>query len=262
MPDLAPAPAPAPASDGALFGFIRSLQGSRPWGQLLDAGTGQASLRWVASLDTERWTAVTGSARMAEQLAPLRAQCARPQDRLVLGNWSDSALLAGERFDTVLADYLLGAIEGFAPYWQDRLFERLRPLCHGRFYLVGLEPYVPYRADSAAGRIVGEIGRVRDACLLLSRERPYREYPVDWVLRRMQEAGFRVDEVRRFPIRYGRRFIDSQIDMCLQRLPQWTDRALAQAMAAHLEGLRRRACALSDGEGGLRYGADYVVSAQ
>lgn len=42
----------------------------------------------------------------------------RPQDRLLLGNWADSDFMVNERFDTVIADYLLGAVDGFVPYWQ------------------------------------------------------------------------------------------------------------------------------------------------
>src|SRR5690606_8319512 len=91
---------------------------------------------------TERWTAVTASPRMMDSMRREVGERLRPQDRLLVGNWMDPQLLAGEVYDTVLADYLLGAVEGFAPYWQDRLFARLRPLVGGRLHLVGLEPYV------------------------------------------------------------------------------------------------------------------------
>ena len=43
----------------ALFKHIELLQGKKPWGRLLDAGTGSASLRWITSLDTLSWTAIT-----------------------------------------------------------------------------------------------------------------------------------------------------------------------------------------------------------
>jgi len=32
--------------------------------------------------------------------------------------------------------------------------------------------------------------RLRDACLLLAGERPYREYPADWVLRALRRSSF------------------------------------------------------------------------
>ena len=79
----------------------------------------------------------------------------RENDRLVVGNWVDSELLKGEQFDTVLVDYLIGAIEGFAPYWQDLVFERLRPLVKGRMYITGLEPYVPIVEKDEVGLYVG-----------------------------------------------------------------------------------------------------------
>jgi hypothetical protein len=41
-----------------------------------------------------------------------------PQGRVVLGNWDDSALLEGDQYDVVLADYLIGAMDGFSPFKQ------------------------------------------------------------------------------------------------------------------------------------------------
>lgn len=247
---------------GSMYEVVGQLQGAQPWGSVLDAGTGRGSLSWLLGLDTEGWTAVTGAKRMAEQLARQLEGRMRRQDRLLLGNWMDPALLAGERYDTVLADYLLGAIDGFAPYWQERIFARLRPLVGRRLYVIGLEPYVPYFPDDAAGRIVCEIGRLRDACLLLANERPYREYPMDWTLRQLRLAGFQPLDAQRFAIRYGECFINSQLDMCDQRLLHLRDRSLALSLSEHVAQLRERALALAEAEGGLRHGHDYVIVAE
>lgn len=246
----------------SLYQKVTELQGEKPWGSVLDAGTGRSSMRWLLSLPTERWTAVTGSSRMAEVTRQEIGERMRGVDRLVVGNWMDPDLLTGESFDVVLADYLLGAVDAFAPYWQDQLFPRLKPLVRGRLYVVGLEPYVPYVPEDAAGRVVNEIGRLRDACLLLSGDRPYREYPLDWVLRHLRTAGLRPVEVRRFPIRYGERFINSQLDLCTQSLDRVRDRSVAVALQSHVAQLRERALALAIAEGGLRYGYDYLVAAE
>lgn len=164
----------------ALFRYIETLHGDRAWGSMLDSGTGVKSLQWIETLPTDSWTAITAAPSMVDATREALGEKIRPQDRLLVGNWIDANLLAGETFDTVLVDYLVGAIEGFAPYWQDRAFERLRPLvaAGGRLYVIGLEPYVQYQPKTDSGRIVWEIGRVRDACLLLAGERPYREYPL------------------------------------------------------------------------------------
>lgn len=246
----------------SLYEKVAELQGGMPWGLVLDAGTGRSSMRWLLSLQTERWTAITGSPRMAEATREEIGERMRPQDRLLVANWMDSELLAGESYDTVLADYLLGAIDGFAPYWQDRLFSRLRPLVGRRLYVIGLEPYVPNRPTDPAGKIVNEIGRLRDACLLLSGDRPYREYPLEWVLRHLRLAGLRPVDAHRMPIRYGERFINSQLDLCTHGLERLRDRTLALALQSHIAELRDRALAFAAANGGLRHGHDYIVVAE
>ena len=246
----------------SLFRFIETLHGERPWGRFLDAGTGRQSIRWVSSIETTEWTAITASRRMAAQVQETVGAAMRPDDRILVGNWGNDSLLYGERFDTVLMDYLVGAIEGFSPYWQDRVFERLRPLVAGRLYLIGVEPYVPFAASTAAGRIIHRIGCIRDACLLLAGERPYREFPMDWIARQLGQAGFRVVEARAFPITYRERFINGQLDMCIKRLERIGSDELATAMRAEVEALRAEALALATTEDGLRHGADYVVAAE
>jgi hypothetical protein len=119
----------------------------------------------------------------------------RPYDCIVLGNRADPALLGGARYDTVLADYLIGAVEGFAPYFQHNLLLRLKPLVGRRLYIVGLEPYVNGKADTPDGRLVREIGRFRDSCLLLTADSPYREV-VERMVYRLLQAGAKGDRVR------------------------------------------------------------------
>jgi hypothetical protein len=251
-----------PPTQSALFRYIEELQGERPWGSFLDAGTGTHSIRWVSSLPTQRWVAVTGSSADAKQVSAAAGPARRAQDRIIVANWANPALLAGERFDTVLADYLIGAIEGFAPYFQEDMLSRLSAVAAGRLYIVGLEPYVSQVPTTDAGRLVWEIGRLRDACLSLAGERPYREYPVAWVEARLKAQGFRVVDARRFPIRYRAQFVNLQIDTCAAGLAQLKDRALADALSAHAEELRGRALAFVERENGIAHGFDYVVAAE
>ena len=245
-----------------LFEEINRLQGGEPWGRFLDAGTGTNSIGWISTLDTDRWTAVSGAEAHAIQVRNAVATTHRPQDRIVVGNWADPDLLAGETYDTVLADYLLGAIDGFAPYFQHRLFARLRPLVGQRLYVVGLEPYVAGQPGTAAGRLVWEIGRFRDACLLLAGEQPYREYPAQWAVDHLGASGYRVIAAKRFANRYKDRFVNSQIDMCAPRIAKLADRGLAEALVARGEALRAEALAHVESANGLRHGFDYVLAAE
>ncbi len=247
----------------ALYRHIEQMQGDRPWGAVLDAGTGVNSLSWVAGLPTERWTAVTGSANEADWVREEFAAKQRPKDQVVEGNWADATLLKDEVFDTVLADYLLGAIEGFAPYFQPYLFARLRPLTRGTLYITGLEPYVPtIRPETKAGQIIWEIGRHRDACVLLSGHRPYREYPAQWVVDTLQRSGFAVQAVKHFTIGYKQKFVNAQIDLSSRGLEMVTDRTLAQALKQRGETLRTAALDMINADGALRHCRNYVIVAE
>lgn len=250
------------ASVSLLYRTVTALQGQTLWGDVLDAGTGPGSMRWLQSIDSRSWTAITGAETMARQIRRMPDFQPRDQDRLLVDNWINPELVAGEQFDTVLADYLLGAIEGFAPYWQDQLFPRLRQLTRGYLYVIGLNPYVPYDADHEAGKLITEIGRLRDACLLLAGERPYREYPLEWVLRHLRQAHFKPIDVKQFGIRYGVNFVNSQLDMCAARTQRLRDRGLAVAFNEHIATLRQRALQYLTQEGSLPHGFDYVIQAK
>ena len=249
------------AKTWALFSFIEELQGSTAFGRVLDAGTGPRSLGWLRTLETEAITAVTGDPLMKRQVERIVGDWQRPQDRLVVGNWIDPALLDGEWFDTVLADYLLGSIEGFAPYFQDRLFARLRALTAGRLYLTGVEPYVAERPRGEAGALVWSIGRYRDACLMLLGKTPYREFPLAWVLTQLKQSGFEVAAARKFPARYSAKFVNGQIDLPRPGLERMADRALGEALIARGEALRAKALAHIERDGSLSTGFSYAVAA-
>ncbi len=182
------------------------------WGRMLDAGTGQSSLEWVVSLDCEAWTAVTAEEVRAEGLR--RRLTMRPQDRLLVGNWADGELLAGESFDVVVADYLLGSSDRHAPWFQLDLIRRLADLTRGTLYVVGLEPY------PAGPGLIQEIAALRDSVQLLLGRRPHREVPCEWVYERLRETGMRVEEPVRFENYYDEDFFERELGAVEGLLPQ------------------------------------------
>jgi len=103
-------------SGDSLFDSIARYQGDRPWGRVLDAGAGPHSTSWVAGLDHRGWVGVTADRHMETRIRDRLGLVRSSTGALVRGDWSDPALLLGQAFDTVLADYLLGAMDGCAPY--------------------------------------------------------------------------------------------------------------------------------------------------
>lgn len=246
----------------ALFKYIEHLHVGRSWGRFLDVGTGVKSLQWISSLDTLSWTAVTASSGMAVEAQKSYPKPMRASDSVIVGNWVDESLLKDETFDTVLVDYFVGAVDGYSPYWQDLVFERFRPLVTGRMYVTAVEPYVLKKEKDPCGLFIGDLGRFRDAFLLMVGQRPYREYPSDWVMRALHRAGFRPIEGRRFPIRYGASFVQSQLGMCRDRLHLIESEALRQSLNDEIARLEARGQALISEHGGIPYGFDYVIAAE
>jgi hypothetical protein len=237
---------PNPRREDALFAWFETLHGP-DWGSVLDAGTGEHSLGWLASLDPTSLTAVT-----VEQWREAGLKTVAPQARVVMGQWTDPLLLAGERFDVVLADYVIGAIDGHAPYFQYGFLERIRPHVGRRLYLVGMEP------QPRDGSVLDEVCRTRDAAILLAGHRCYREYPRDLVLRWVEEAGFRVLDSASFPNVLGPRFVNGQLDVAVRKLPLLGDERLRSAFEAHIGELRARALEA----GPQRWGSDWVIAAE
>ena len=247
----------------ALYQYIEQMQGKQPWGSVLDAGTGENSLRWVSDLQTEQWTAVTGSNIEANRTKSAVGDAIRTQDRLLVGNWVDQNLLKSEVFDTVFSDYLLGAVEGFAPCFQPYLYKRLRPHVRTRLYATGLEPYVPIAPpQEPAGKVLWEIGRFRDACVLLKGNVPYREYPAPWVLEHLRLSGFKVIDVKHFNIKYKLPFVDAQIQIATHGLEKFVAPDLVASLIAQAERLKEQALEIIEQEGALRFCRNYVITAE
>lgn len=309
-------------SDDALFGSIEARhQGDqqqqeeyyRPFGRVLDAGTGLHSLRWLATLRGKmgltRCVAVTADPTM-------QRNCQREVQALgvadcfdvVCGNWflqhgqqqhhhrqqqrasndDDNknsqpveeestdlpAIVHDELFDTILADYLIGAMDGFSPYTQDlmlgKLARHLRP--GGRLYLVGLEPLPDSVPDNAAATLVCRIGKVRDACILLAGHRCYREYPLEWIVRQVRDGGPHGDTLRlvhssQFPILYSYATALKQINVGRSKLPiiRRNNAALAAGLATELDALDAQLKTATDAlqstsNGKIELGMDYVVT--
>ena len=78
------------AMGDVLFTTVEKWQGSKPWGRFLDAGTGVHSLKWIQTLQTSAWVAITADHNMRNQIENDNGVVVRDCDRIVVGNWMDS----------------------------------------------------------------------------------------------------------------------------------------------------------------------------
>ena len=269
-------------ADDKLFGCIERNQAAtgKSFGKFLDAGTGTHSLRWMASLigenrqsdslQIDEYTAITADEGMRRNvLKEATTLGIEKEGNIIIGNWQsegpeEEELCHGEMFDTILADYLVGAMDGFSPYYQDLIFPRLNKHLKpgGRLYVVGLNP-IPHQADGDAN-IFCKVTKLRDACILLAGHRCYREYPVEWIERHLENAGLKIVGSSQFPIMYSHAAIVRQLNVARSKLPLFPSKALAKEMGEQIDALERESKAATDRSptGRLRLGFDYVVTAE
>jgi hypothetical protein len=97
-----------------------------------------------------------------------------------------------------------------------------------------------------------------------SGHRCYREYPVEWIERKLVEDNFKIIDVRKFPILYSHASITRQLNVARSKLPLFPSKDLATEMGRTIDALEAEAKAVCEScEGGrIKFGFDYVVSAE
>mmetsp|Transcript_3675 Transcript_3675/g.6979 ORF Transcript_3675/g.6979 Transcript_3675/m.6979 type:complete len:317 (-) Transcript_3675:5048-5998(-) len=255
----------------------------KPYGDFLDAGTGIYSLRWIAGLlyrysdpksplAFRSFVAVTADANFQRDVQA-KAEELEIQEwgSVRLGNWAvgyhgitgEEVVCENEMFDTILADYLVGAVDYFAPFYQDLLLERLARLLRpgGVMYLTGLNP-IPEKASGVADTFC-RVTKLRDACILLARSRPYREHPTDWVVRHLEKSGLDVLDVATFPRKYNYGKIKLQLDEARSTLQFMPDKEIKEAISKQIDNLDdecKKVCeSIPNGE--FELGFDWVITA-
>ena len=306
--------------DDCLFGCIEEQQGTRPFGSVLDAGTGLHSLRWIATLESKGMTdfvAITADTSMQAKVQQEANDLGMSHlGNVLIHNWfapevenhktttttttTTTNPLEGQFFDTILADYLIGAMDAFSPYQQDQIMAKLAKYLKpsGRLYIVGLEP-IPSSVSSSTNNngdnqqhpanIICKVRQVRDACILLAGHACYREYPLSWAMRQVQQcpdlqllhaqndndnhdaksSTSSPPACFRFPILYRHATIVKQINVARSKLKLIANKHASQALAnslAHvldeLEAQSYAATTTNDNDGRIQLGFDYVVAAE
>jgi len=272
-----------------VLNYIENTQESlgRPYGDFLDAGTGIYSLRWIASLlhrhsnpgdklHMSSFVAVTADENFRRDCqAKAEEWGVNDLGEVCVGNWAagyndnniehngEETLCKSKMFDTILCDYLVGAVDYFAPFFQDQLFLRLDKHLKpgGVMYLTGLNP-IPEKADGAAD-IFCRVTKLRDACILLARARPYREFPTDWVVRTLKQTGLKVTKVQTFKNTYDYAKISRQLNAARSTLPFIKNDDLRNTMIKQIDDLDEECKTVLEicPGGSFELGFDWVITA-
>ena len=144
------------------------------------------------------------------------------------------------KFDTILADYLIGAVDGFSPYEQDTILDKLKNHLtpNGRLYIVGMNP-IPDNAPPPAD-VICELRKARDACILLAGHRPYREFPLEWIIRHLQKSKVKVLKTKNFTILHSEESAIRQLKVAQSKLSLMPHNPLRNGMESYLNDLDNR----------------------
>eukprot|EP01095_Lingulamoeba_sp_RSL-Kostka_P004793 TRINITY_DN16010_c0_g1_i1.p1 TRINITY_DN16010_c0_g1~~TRINITY_DN16010_c0_g1_i1.p1 ORF type:complete len:397 (+),score=105.03 TRINITY_DN16010_c0_g1_i1:71-1261(+) len=231
--------------------------GIKDWGSILDAGTGNHSIDWLLKCPRQSLAAITGDKKYNDVILKNFGDRLQETDELVLGNWLDKDLLKGRQFDFVIADYLLGAIEAYSPYFQDLLFDRLYPHVKERLYVVGLEPF-PDHTSSKQGQFIIQIAKLRDSCIMLAGDRCNREYPLEYVTRQLKRSNFKIDAVACFESNYSKEYLLKQIQVAESKVKKFAHVGLQIEMVEYISAVKHQ---INQYKWPFGFGNDYVVAA-
>lgn len=164
--------------------FVEYRQGL---GDVLDAGTGYESFRWMKSHDHNSLTALT----MDPTLVAALGYDGKEVDGEIVGGLRvgnlaemDTRTLGNGGFDVILADYLLSAANALPPYDPGLLLNKLVGMLRpgGLLLVVGQEPEDTMCGDGESAKLFAELMRTRNTVpAVLGGMRPYRELPLQWV---------------------------------------------------------------------------------
>ena len=246
-------------------------------GRVLDAGTGPHSASFLHSLWSRQMVqigvtlypvavssvvGVTGTRWMeAETLAAGKKKGGVSSGiPVVRGDWADpTSLRLIEPADTVIADYLLGALDGVSPFFQAGLFPALRRVTRRRLHVIGLQPVHLTKARDSRARLIQRLYDTRDACILLGGKRPYREIPETRAVQLLGDAGFAVRRVRRIPSAYGHSYLIRQVKVGRDFLSDCPSEAARAGLGETLDELEVQIRA--ERWDGFTFGFDYVIAA-
>lgn len=238
----------APQTDLPEFMFLQeSVPGN--WGDVIDAGTGPGSLGWLVSCPVNTLTAVTANESAVRwTLQNTEDFLDKKLDKVLAGNWRDPKFLQGRQFDVVVADWLLGSVEFFAPHFQVGLVRRLSALVKpgGWLLLTGREPdHLKASAPNAStvgARLLLDIDALRDAATILGHRHPYRELPQWWVEEELATLGFHIHKRKTFELTLADGgYMFSQLEWAGDEIKRVSDERLRAALEDRKQALHRHA---------------------
>ena len=225
------------------------------WGNILDAGTGKKSLRWLLQLPSKGVWGVSASQQMVKDLQGEGAS-------LVQSKWGEHPPMEpGQVFDTILMDYLVGSLDTVEPYSQEILLDKISEYMApgATLYIVGNEPF-PEVSSSPSGTLLVRTAKLRDAALLTAGGRPLREQPLSWYLQELREHKFTIENVSKFPTIYGKGWVKMQLKAAVAALGDQQD-LWTKGWHSQIEQLGHEAEHNGDLARGLCFGMDFVITA-
>lgn len=105
----------------------------------------------------------------------------------------------------------------------------------GRLYFIGMNP-IPDDAPGQ-GQIICDIRKARDACILLAGHRPYREHPLTWMERHLNQNRMVITHRKNFTILHSEMSAMRQIKVAQSKLELIRSNPLKTGLEKYLHEL-------------------------
>eukprot|EP01043_Picozoa_sp_COSAG02_P026291 COSAG02_NODE_1510_length_12225_cov_3.918770_7_plen_356_part_00 len=270
-----------------------AVLGHRRWGHVLDAGTGPGSMSWLCAQPTESVIAVTAARNMANRMKTKLKKPCKPVELLrnvppppgspnvlLVGNWfteqngkpplTQHPMYTARKFDIVLAEYLLGALEHFAAFNEQKMMDLIASSVRvgGLLLFCGRTPFdypgpEAYKNYSRAEQLVLDTERIRDAAMLLSQQREYREFPAWWVAGALKQRGLEIMKQKAFVNKVGIDYVTTQLEWAMREAKKVSAPSFKRDLLKHIESLQVNANAQVELiSTGIAFGGSYCFIAR
>lgn len=249
--------------------FVDMLSGSEIKGkEVLDAGTDNVGCShiFLAELKPSKLVSISIDKAIITQCEENIPNEYRDFVKFALGDVTDlKNLFPNSHFDVIMADFLMAAVAGWCPFKEidaiKELYRVLKP--NGIIVFAGFEE-PSYATIDPIEKLALALNDFRDFARILTGGKIYREFPLNWMLDRLEEIGFNIIKVKKYYETHTLDFFDKQYDYVAKILEKEQDEQLRNALLSKIRKIIEKCKENKEFQNGYQFkdsGFTYAIKA-